>query len=206
MVMTKTIKLSLILLGTAAIAAGSVQASSQLSPDAPANLGVTEQAASAPAASIPPEVLILRSIEKELKEKFKKDVFRPSNIPSLMFSPEQHAMLGEARLGFNTRIPTAKELTPGQAPNPDDPNYRPPPSVRKLSLGGIVFNNPDEWTIYLNNRRITPDAMPAEAVDLRVYKDFIELRWFDAQTNQIFPIRLRANQTFNLDARVFLPG
>lgn len=206
MTSSRLLKLALIGSVSLVLGAGGVYASSELSPDAPANLGITPEAAAQPAAQIPPEVLILRGVEKELKEKFKKEVFRPSNIPSLVFSPEQHALLSEARLGFNTRIPTAKELAPGEAPNPDDPNYRPPPSVRKLSLGGIVFNNPDEWTIYLNNRRITPDAMPPEAVDLRVYKDFIELRWFDAQTNQIFPIRLRANQTFNLDARVFLPG
>ena len=202
----RSFKFVTLLLAGAALGIGSVHASSELSPDAPANLGITPEAAAAAPAAVPAEVLILRGIEKELKEKLKKDVFRPSNIPSLVFTPSQHAMLSEARLGFNTRIPTPTELQPGDAPSPDDPNYRAPPSVRKLSLGGIVFNTPDEWTIYLNNKRITPDAMPAEAVDLRVYKDFIELRWFDSQTNQIFPVRLRPNQTFNLDGRVFLPG
>jgi hypothetical protein len=202
----RSIKFLMVLLVGVAAGIGSVNASSELSPDAPANLGLTTDAAAADPAAVPAEVLILRSIEKELKEKLKKDVFRPSNIPSLVFTPSQHAMLSDARRGFNTRMPTPAELRPGDAPSPDDPNYRAPPSVRKLSLGGIVFNNPDEWTIYLNNKRITPDAMPSEAVDLRVYKDFIELRWFDVQTNQIFPVRLRPNQTFNLDGRVFLPG
>lgn len=206
MIKSRSLKFLTLLLAGAALGVGSVQASSELSPDAPANLGITPEAASAAPAEVPGEVLILRGIEKELKEKLKKDVFRPSNIPSLVFTPSQHAMLSEARLGFNTRIPTPAELQPGDAPSPEDPNYRAPPSVRQLSLGGIVFNTPDEWTIYLNNKRITPEAMPAEAVDLRVYKDFIELRWFDVQTNQIFPVRLRPNQTFNLDGRVFLPG
>ncbi len=196
----------LLAVSVSVLATGAALAGSQLSPDAPANLGVTPRAAALPVLNTPAEVLILRGIEKELKEKLKKDVFRPSNIPSLVFTPSQHALLNEARLGFNTRVPTAKELDPTNMPSPDDPNYRAPSAVRKLSLGGIVFNTPDEWTIYLNSKRITPDALPTEAVDLRVYKDFIELRWFDAQTNQIFPIRLRPNQTFNLDARVFLPG
>lgn len=169
-------------------------------------LGATPEVASLPDAQVPPEVLILRGIEKELKERFKKEVFVKSNIPSLVFAPWQHALLDEARIGFNTRTPSSSELKNGDLPSPNDPNYRPPPAVRIISLSGIVFNTPDEWTIYLNKRRITPENIPSEAVDLRVYKDFIELRWFDSQTNQIFPIRLRPNQTFNLDGRVFLPG
>ena len=155
---------------------------------------------------LPLEVIILRGVERELKEKYKKNIFYASNIPSVVFTPSQYALLSEARIGFNAKIPLLKNGKPANNPDPDDPNYRPPPSVRKLQLGGIVFNTPDEWTIYLNGKRITPDLLPSEAVDLRVYKDFIELRWFDVQTNKIFPVRLRPNQTFNLDARVFLPG
>lgn len=185
----------------AALAAGEV---------APDNMSAESAGGVQPAAltetKIPPEVLILRGVEKELKQKFARDIFRPSTIPSLVFTPSQHALLSEARIGFNARMPMLKDSSGNDLPDPDDPNYRPPPSVRKLQLGGIVFNTPDEWTIYLNGKRITPDLIPTEAVDLRVYKDFIELRWFDAQTNKIFPVRLRPNQTFNLDARIFLPG
>ena len=121
-----------------------------------------------------------------------------------MFTPSQYALLREARIGFNTRIPTLQELA--KAGDPNDPNYRPPVALRDVRLGGIAFNTPDDWTIWLNNNRVTPDALPAEAIDLRVYKDFIELKWFDSLTNQVFPIRLRMNQRFNLDTRVFLPG
>lgn len=154
---------------------------------------------------VEPEILVLKSIEEEMKVKFRDKLFKKSDIPTLVFSPSQHALLNEARIGFNTRLPTNAELNQA-LPDPSDPNYRPPPAVRVIALGGIVFNNPDSWTIYLNNKRITPEAMPSEAVDLRVYKEFIELRWFDIQTNQIFPIRLRPNQKFNLDGRMFLPG
>jgi hypothetical protein len=129
----------------------------------------------------------------------------PPSIPSLLFTPAQQSLLREARNGFNTRAPSAAELAEagiGAGGDLQSPNM----SVRSLSLGGIVFLTPDEWTIWLNSKRVTSDKIPTEAVDLRVYKEFIELRWFDAQTNQIFPIRLRPNQTFNLDARTFVPG
>lgn len=202
----KTIALYFVLICLMSVTGSYTYGASQLSPGSPANLGVTPGAAILPDTKIPPEVLILRGIEKELKEKFKKDVFRASSISSLIYTTEQYASLSEARIGFNARIPLLKDASGKDLPDPNDPNYRPPPSVRKLELGGIVFNNPDEWTIYLNGKRVTPDLLPPEALDLRVYKDFIELRWFDVQTNKIFPVRLRPNQTFNIDARIFLPG
>lgn len=167
-------------------------------------LGFTSAALSGDPSALPPEVKMLRSIEKEIKDKYSKIATDPSSIPSLVFTPAQHALLREARIGFNTRLPTLQELR--DHPDPNDPNYRPPTALREIALGGIVFYSPDDWTIWLNNKRVTPDAMPAEAVDLRVYKEYIELRWFDAGTNQVYPIRLRPNQRFNIDGRMFLPG
>ncbi|HAJ89562.1 MAG TPA: hypothetical protein DCM27_00890 [Rhodospirillaceae bacterium] len=151
-----------------------------------------------------PELKILKSIEVEIKKKKGGEIFERSSVPSLVFTPSQYALLREARIGFNTRAPTLQELA--KAGDPNDPNYRPPVALRDIRLGGIAYNTPDDWTIWLNSNRVTPDALPAEAIDLRVYKDFIEVKWFDVVTNQIFPIRLRMNQRFNLDTRIFLPG
>ena len=152
------------------------------------------------ANALPPEVLILNKIEEDLREKYKNEIYIPPSIPSLLFTSEQQSLLREARNGFNTRIPLPEESKDQKTePRLDVEN-------RKLSLSGIVFINPDEWTIWLNKKRITNANLPTEAVDLRVYKDFIELKWFDAKSNQIFPIRLRPNQTFSLDARSFVPG
>lgn len=165
---------------------------------------LTEGTAPQDEKKIPLELQILNSIEKEIKKKKGKEIFERSSIPSLVFTPSQYALLREARIGFNTRAPTLQELA--KAGDPNDPNYRPPASIRDIKLGGISFYTPDDWTIWLNNNRVTPDALPAEAIDLRVYKDFIELKWFDVLTNQIYPVRLRTNQKFNIDSRIFLPG
>lgn len=153
---------------------------------------------------LPLELRLMNSIEKEIKKKKGNEIYERSSIPSLVFTPSQYALLREARIGFNTRAPTLQELA--KAGDPNDPNYRPPASIRDIKLGGISFNTPDDWTIWLNSSRVTPDALPAEAIDLRVYKDFIELKWFDVLTNQIYPVRLRTNQKFNIDSRIFLPG
>ncbi|HOO49989.1 MAG TPA: hypothetical protein PLK94_01735 [Alphaproteobacteria bacterium] len=153
---------------------------------------------------LPAEVKILQSIEREIKEKYKKQIYTRSSVPSLFFTSQQHALLREARVGFNTRVPTLQDL--GDPGDPNDPNYRPPTLLRELALAGILFNSEKDWVVYLNKLRVTPDNIPSEIVDIKVFKDFIELKWFDQFSNQIFPVRLRPNQRFNLDAKVFLPG
>ncbi|HRK97485.1 MAG: hypothetical protein KDJ26_02335 [Alphaproteobacteria bacterium] len=166
--------------------------------------GTIDSVANLSPDELPAEVKILQSIEKEIKAKYKKQIYVRSQVPSLFFTSSQHALLREARVGFNTRVPTLQDLH--DAGDPNDPNYRPPVSLRELALAGILYNSDQDWIVYLNKTRITPDAIPSEIVDIKVFKDYIELRWFDQISNQIFPVRLRPNQRFNLDARVFLPG
>ena len=77
---------------------------------------------------------------------------------------------------------------------------------REIILGGILYVSDDDWTIWLNGKRVTPKALPKEVIDLKVYDAHIEVKWFDDWTNQIFPIRLKTHQRFNIDTRIFLPG
>ncbi len=162
------------------------------------------------ANTLAPEVLVLKHIEQELKEKYKKEIYTPPAVQSLFFNPTEQALLREARSGFNTNVmddgSSIVEEDEKLALQKDAPANETSFTERALSLGGIVFSTPDDWTIWLNRRRITSANLPKEAIDLRVYKDFIELKWFDGKNNKIFPIRLRPNQTFNLDAQTFVPG
>lgn len=127
--------------------------------------------------------------------------FNPSKIRSLFFTHWQHeALLDAKKSRGNVRPPTQGEL------NALGTVDKVKPENRDLSLNGIVFVNDEDWTIWLNGMRVTPSAIPREVIDLRVYKEYIEVKWLDDYTNQIYPIRLRAHQRFNLDARIFLPG
>lgn len=128
--------------------------------------------------------------------------FSPAKIRSLFFTHWQHEALMDAkRSRGNVRPPTQSELnalgTPGETVKPEN---------RDIALNGIVFVNDADWTIWINGMRVTPSAIPREVIDLRVFKEYIEVKWLDDYTNQIFPIRLRTHQRFNLDARIFLPG
>lgn len=117
-----------------------------------------------------------------------------NDIPSLFFTPEALALLRDAIKGLNAG-------TGGGGPeNPQDPG------IRELALGGIVYTAEDDWTIWLNGRRITPNAIPGEIFDLTVQKEYIDIKWYDAYTNRLYPVRLRANERFNLDSRLFLTG
>lgn len=136
------------------------------------------------------------AMEKEINQRL--SYLRPNvdltKMPSLFFSIWEHDLVSDARRGLTTR-----------APGIDD-GVAPVSGPRDIALGGIVYAGSKDWTIWLNNIRVSPTAIPEEVMDLKVYKEYIELEWFDGSTNQIYPIRLRAHQRFNLDTRMFLPG
>ncbi len=133
-------------------------------------------------------------------EKARED-FDVNRIPSLLFTYWQHQSIIDAKNKRGVvRPPTPSELEAIER------GEDLPPAIRDITLGGIVYRGKDDWTIWLNGERVTPKAVPEEVLDLRVYKDYIEVKWIDETTNQVFPIRLRTHQRFNLDTRIFLPG
>ncbi len=129
----------------------------------------------------------------------------PERLHSLFFSTWTHDLLDEARRGLKARAPTPEELAAGLRGGLEEETQK-DPGIRELSLGGIVYADSKDWTVWLNGQRVRQDAMPPEILDLRVFETHIDLKWFDAYTNQVFPIRLRPHQRFNLDSRIFLPG
>ena len=126
----------------------------------------------------------------------------PQDMKTVFFTLWQHRLLEEQRRnGVNTHGATEQEIQASNAP----PENR-VRGIRELSLGGIVYASGEDWVVWLNGVRVTPDAIPKQVIDIQVKNDFIELKWFDSWTNLIFPIRLRPHQRFNLDSRIFLPG
>lgn len=130
---------------------------------------------------------------------------KPEELASLFFTFWEHNAIKDARNARGlARPPTDSELMLPEGEELE--RIKPPPEEREIKLGGIVYNRKGHWTIWLNSQRITPDALPREIVELRVYKEYIEVKWLDEYTRQIFPIRLRSHQRFNMDSRIFLPG
>ncbi len=129
---------------------------------------------------------------------------------SLFFTEWQHAAIREARNSRGLVRPLSQEERDdiaGQGPTAEPIALpKPPPEMRYVSLGGILYTGEGDWIIWLNGRRVTPDSLPREVLDLKVFKGYIDVKWLDDYSNQIYPIRLRPHQRFNLDTRIFLPG
>ena len=127
-----------------------------------------------------------------------------SKMPSLFFTKWEHGLLIDARRGVATRPVVPGDVGSELLLAPGDGAVAMSP--REISLGGIAYLSSDNWTIWLNAIRITPTALPPEIMDIKVYKDRIELDWLDRSANKIYPIRLRPHEKFNLDTRMFLPA
>lgn len=160
--------------------------------------------AQAPAATTPPP----QKFGLNGEDRADAPVFSYERFQSLVFTYWEHAAIMDMkRARGETRAPDEAELQQALKNKQDETKkVKPPPEEREIRLAGIAYNGPADWTIWLNEKRIQPDAIPKEVLDLKVYKTYIEMKWFDEWTNQIYPIRLRPHQRFNLDARMFLPG
>lgn len=191
-------------------AAPSAQAPGMLQPDA--NVGVVDDAAAKQStqASGTFEAMDPKSLD-DLKNSLKNmQMVRgatesPGKIGTLFFTLWQHSLLQDAKRLYVTRRPTPEEVKNAAD---SDPNSLQPidRGIREISLGGILYRGDKEWVVWLNGMRMVPDAIPKEVIDIKVAKTHIDLKWFDAYTNLIFPVRLRPHQRFNLDSRIFLPG
>lgn len=138
----------------------------------------------------------------------KGPVFNRNEYPSMLFTFWEHTAISDARRARgSTRAPTESELMRDlKTNNQEELRVKPPAEEREIKLSGILYQGGGKWTIWLNGERVTPQAIPEEVMDLKVYNDYIEFKWFDVYTNRIFPIRLRPHQRFNIDTRIFLPG
>lgn len=148
-----------------------------------------------------PQKQVITKAAKSTKRK--KKGFSIDKMPSLFFTYWQHQSIIDAKNSHGkVRPPTKAEL---EALEKGD-DLKLDPGRRYISLGGIVYNSEEDWTIWLNGKRVQPDAIPKEVLNLEVFKNYIEIKWHDDYTNKIYPLRLRSHQRFNMDMRIFLPG
>lgn len=159
---------------------------------------IEEPAVAAPQDPAPPAAM---------PESLQKVAFNPNEYDSMVFTEWEYAAIQDAlRSRGSYRPPTDEEINRNLKNDPNAEKVKPPPEEREIRLSGILYNSGADWTVWLNEERITPDAIPEEVMDLKVYKSYIEFKWFDDYTNKIYPIRLRPHQRFNIDTRIFLPG
>lgn len=165
---------------------------------------VAEQSSSGTYETLDPAAFAKLETAMNSMSVLRKNIVRPEDLGTLVFTLWQHSLLQDAKRLFRTRRPTEGEIasaTDGSAVDEMRPR-----GVRELSLSGILYKGKDDWIVWLNGKRLAPDALPKEIIDIKVTETHIDLKWFDAYTNLIYPIRMRPHQRFNLDTRIFLPG
>ncbi len=183
---------------------GAPSALAPQTPEAPGAPAEEMQSASGTYEEMDPAALIKLDEAMASMAILRKDNVKPQEVGTLLFTLWQHALLQDAkRLYEHSGVPTQAEID--AAANASAGQAK-PRGVRELGLSGILYKGSDNWVVWLNGKRIAPDAIPREIIDIKVAKDYIDLKWFDAYTNLIYPVRMRPHQRFNLDTRIFLPG
>jgi|GEM_PF-1503112 len=128
----------------------------------------------------------------------------PNAIRSLLFSGWEYAAIADAIAARGLVDPDLYKNRLEQTQERQEEDIG--PTIRELRLGGILYTSADDWTIWLNGQRLMPGTLPDEILSLDVFNNYIEMKWLDPKTMQIYPVRLRPNQRFNIDRRLFLPG
>jgi hypothetical protein len=112
-----------------------------------------------------------------------------------MFTPLEILSIRNALKGGETvdNVPAAQK------------NYNIPP-IRRIILSGIVYRNPEDWIVWINNQKMTPDDVLPEVVSVAVQEDKIDLEWYDIGLNDVIKIRMRPHQIYDIVTGVLLPG
>ena len=115
---------------------------------------------------------------------------------SIFFTQNQIVAIMRANQGFIAPQAAIDETNQGDRPMDSGP--------REITLSGIVYNGPHDWTIWLNDQRIGPKNMPDHIMGLVVEKDRIHLKWMDIAQQRVVNIVLRPHQRYFLDTDTIL--
>lgn len=79
------------------------------------------------------------------------------------------------------------------------------PKVRKIILSGIYYKTSNNWIIWLNGQKLTPQSkMPPEIVDMQVTDKAVKLKWFDIGLNGIINVTMKPHHVYDIVTGVML--
>ena len=114
---------------------------------------------------------------------------------SFFLSPLEIAAIQQALSGRVIKAPTLAEETKPIVP-----------SRRVIRISGVLYRSPQNWIVWMNNQKVTPDNLLEEIVDISV-KDSskVSLEWYDKGLNEVLSITLRPHQTYDITTGILLP-
>lgn len=170
-----------------------------------------------------------KEILKRAAEEIRAELIRMENekiyVPSLFFSEKEQKVLDEVLRRSNSRSANlARDALDGVGTVSDEilaklqeedrlkemqrlADERIKKNIPQvLVMGGIMYKKDGDWAIWLNNHLVTPRSQPEEITEIKVTKDFVELKWKDPLTGRIYPVRMRPNQSYDMATGTFYQG
>ncbi len=117
---------------------------------------------------------------------------------SIFFTPNQLISIMRANQGFIA--PREAFDIKNQSDNPTDMG------PRAIAITGIIYNGSNDWTVWINNERVTPKNIPDRIMGINVSSDRVRLRWMDIGNQRIVNVTLRTNQIYLLDTDTIISG
>ncbi len=117
---------------------------------------------------------------------------------SFLFSPLDVAVIQRALRGQPTVSATlGRENMPAAAL----------PVHRTIRISGVVYRAAEDWIVWMNGKKVTPDNLLPEIIDITVNDTSnVNLKWYDAGLNKVIAITLRPHQTYDITTGILLPG
>jgi hypothetical protein len=122
---------------------------------------------------------------------------------SVMLAPEERRAIQSVLSGEK---PPADLLQPKlQGPAGQSPDGS-KPALPFVYLSGIYYVGPNQWTIWLNNRRIESSAPDAEFSVVEIANRAVRINWTPKDRPDAYNFVLRPRQTFDPLAREVIEG
>lgn len=122
---------------------------------------------------------------------------------SIMLSPDErraiHAVLGGEK-------PPAELLQPKAQGPAGQSNEAPKAALPHVYLSGIYYVGPNQWTIWLNNRRIESAAPDGEFNVVEIASKAVRINWTPKDRSETYSFILRPRQTYDPLAREVIEG
>lgn len=81
------------------------------------------------------------------------------------------------------------------------------PAHRIIRVSGVVYQTAEDWIVWMNGQKVTPENLLPEIVDIEVTDSSkVHLKWYDIGINKVISITLRPHQTYDIPTNILLPG
>lgn len=115
---------------------------------------------------------------------------------SLFFSAQEEEAIRQALMGVMDMAPLGPSV-----PGPGAP----PPVYSVIKLYGVLYRGPDDWIVWINGHKVTPEELLPEIRDIKVDKSSkVHLKWYDAAFGGVIAITLRPHQMYDVQTGILL--